>query len=295
MIDPSKVIVKFLIPNVAAGVVIGKGGSYISQMQTESKARMHLSKPEEYFPGSLETHDRILVISGTVEQLLAALHLLLTKLSNEPSAKTVVQGRSPDTISLRLLVHNRLVGTLIGKGGNTIRAFHEDSKASFNISAPPIFPGLNERIVRVTGDIQQIMRGVALLVTKLSENPDYHMIADANVDYTSHFQQQQQQQYMGYHPNPQLEDPMALDNAPNVSLNIPEAKVGAIIGKSGSVLNQMRELLGVSIKIGKRGELVEGGRTCVITGLDQESVEITERLIKYKISLKTDPMMHNGH
>jgi hypothetical protein len=40
-----------------------------------------------------------------------------------------------------MLVHSRLCGTLIGKGGATIRSFNEDSKATFNISPPPAMPG----------------------------------------------------------------------------------------------------------------------------------------------------------
>lgn len=40
-----------------------------------------------------------------------------------------------------MLVHSRLCGTLIGKGGATIRSFNEDSRAVFNISPPPTMPG----------------------------------------------------------------------------------------------------------------------------------------------------------
>jgi len=40
-----------------------------------------------------------------------------------------------------MLVHSRLCGTLIGKGGATIRSFNEDSRAVFNISPPPTLPG----------------------------------------------------------------------------------------------------------------------------------------------------------
>lgn len=36
--------------------------------------------------------------------------------------------------------------------------------------------GLSERILKMTGDVDQLMRAVALVVTKLSENPDYHLL-----------------------------------------------------------------------------------------------------------------------
>ena len=37
----------------------------------------------------------------------------------------------------------------------------------FNISPPPTLPGLTERIVKITGDVDHLMRAVALVVTKL--------------------------------------------------------------------------------------------------------------------------------
>lgn len=37
-----RVVVKFLIPNAAAGSIIGKGGAHISEIQTQSGARMQV-------------------------------------------------------------------------------------------------------------------------------------------------------------------------------------------------------------------------------------------------------------
>ena len=171
---------------------------------------------------------------------------MLSKLRAEPGALRAVQAKEgePATIQLRMLVHSRLCGTLIGKGGATIRSFNEDSRAVFNISPPPTVPGgcppctapprpapcvrcvlwwwwapigrclggapvrrhhrssftaadcchlpppaagLTERIVKITGDVDELMRAVALVVTKLSENPDYHLLTDANLTYSMRF------------------------------------------------------------------------------------------------------------
>jgi predicted RNA-binding protein YlqC (UPF0109 family) len=100
-----------------------------------------LSRASEFYPGSPEGQDRILLISGTVNQLLTALHLVLSKLKAEPGALRAVQAKDGEAIQLRMLVHSRLCGTLIGKGGATIRSFNEDSHAVFNISPPPTLPG----------------------------------------------------------------------------------------------------------------------------------------------------------
>jgi RNA-binding protein Nova len=102
---------------------------------------LQLSRANEYYPGSPEGQDRILLVSGTVNQLLTALHLVLSKLKAEPGALRAVQAKEGEAIQLRMLVHSRLCGTLIGKGGATIRSFNEDSHAVFNISPPPVAPG----------------------------------------------------------------------------------------------------------------------------------------------------------
>lgn len=52
----------------------------------------------------------------------------------------------------------------------------------------------------------------------------------------------------------------------------------------GAVINQIKELLGVSIRISKKGEFLPGtyDRACSITGTP-EAVEIAQRLIQQKI------------
>lgn len=71
---------KFLVSNAAAGSVIGKGGSTITDFQKDSGARIQLSRNQEYFPG---TADRIIMISGKTDDVLKAMDLILNKLLNE--------------------------------------------------------------------------------------------------------------------------------------------------------------------------------------------------------------------
>ncbi len=75
-----KVIAKFLMSNPAAGSIIGKGGANISELQSQSGARLQLSRANEFFPG---TQDRVMLASGSVNQVLTALHLIWTKIQGE--------------------------------------------------------------------------------------------------------------------------------------------------------------------------------------------------------------------
>ncbi|KDD71259.1 hypothetical protein H632_c5437p0, partial [Helicosporidium sp. ATCC 50920] len=70
-----------------------------------------------------------------------------------------------------------------------------------------------------------------------------------------------------------------------LTLGIPEGRVGLVIGRHGAVVNQIKELLGVSIQISRKGEAAEGGgqdRTCRVSG-PREAVEIARQLIHQKI------------
>lgn len=86
-----KVIAKFLMSNAAAGSIIGKGGANISELQSQSGARLQLSRASEFFPG---TQERVMLASGTVNQVLTALHLILTKIQGE-------QVKPPETTTFR--------------------------------------------------------------------------------------------------------------------------------------------------------------------------------------------------
>lgn len=66
--------------NTAAGCIIGKGGSTITDFQSQSGARIQLSRNHEFFPG---TSDRIIMISGAFNEVLKAMGLILEKLLSE--------------------------------------------------------------------------------------------------------------------------------------------------------------------------------------------------------------------
>lgn len=42
---------KLLVPSVAAGAIIGKGGETIAQLQKETGARVKMSKAHDFYPG----------------------------------------------------------------------------------------------------------------------------------------------------------------------------------------------------------------------------------------------------
>jgi hypothetical protein len=68
------------VSNTAAGCIIGKGGSTINDFQSQSGARIQLSRSHEFFPG---TNDRIIMVSGHFDDVTKAMELVLEKLLAE--------------------------------------------------------------------------------------------------------------------------------------------------------------------------------------------------------------------
>lgn len=46
---------KVLVPSVAAGAIIGKGGETIAQLQKDTAARVKMSKSHDFYPGKFIT------------------------------------------------------------------------------------------------------------------------------------------------------------------------------------------------------------------------------------------------
>lgn len=70
-----------------------------------------------------------------------------------------------------------------------------------------------------------------------------------------------------------------------VVMQVPDRSIGAVIGKGGEVINQLKTVVGVRIKVSGRTEFVEGtrDRTITISG-PVAAVQIAEKLIEQKIA-----------
>ncbi len=52
LVPDGSIYLKVLVPSVAAGAIIGKGGETIAQVQKEVNARIKMSKANDFYPGN---------------------------------------------------------------------------------------------------------------------------------------------------------------------------------------------------------------------------------------------------
>ncbi|CAN6703706.1 unnamed protein product [Malus baccata var. baccata] len=277
--------VRFLVSNAAAGSVIGKGGATITDFQSQSGARIQLSRNHEFFPG---TTDRIIMISGTINEIVKAVDLVLAKLLSELHSEETEEVE-PRT-KLRLVVPNSSCGGIIGKGGSTIKSFIEESQAGIKISPQDNnYFGLNDRLVTVTGSLDEQMRAVDLIVSKLSEDSHYAQSMNAPFSYPAAYNA------MSYGPpngtGGKFQNAKE-DWSNSVTIGVADEHIGLVLGRGGRTIAEISQGSGAKIKISDRGDFMSGttDRKVTITG-SQRAIRAAESMIMQKVSYASERAM----
>ncbi|XP_075499477.1 protein BTR1 isoform X2 [Primulina tabacum] len=271
---------RFLLSNAEAGSVIGKGGSTINDIQSQSGARIQLSRNFEYFPG---TSDRIIMVSGMVDEVLKAVEFIFSKLLDE---FYVAEGDEVDPESkIRLVVPNSSCGGIIGKGGAIIRSLIEDSRAGIKISPQDnYFPGLHDRLVTVTGTLREQMRAIELILLKLVADSYYNQSVNAPFSYAVAYTA------MNYRPNGagvkyQNNRSLSKEDSSSVTLGVADEHIGIVVGRGGRNIMEISQLSGARVKISDRGDFLSGtsDRKVTITG-PERAVRTAESMILQKVA-----------
>ncbi|XP_050298109.1 poly(rC)-binding protein 3 isoform X1 [Anthonomus grandis grandis] len=124
------------------------------------------------------------------------------------------------TLTIRLIMQGKEVGSIIGKKGEIVKRFREESGAKINISDG----SCPERIVTVTGSTNSIFKAFTLICKKFEE-------------WCSQFQDNSNSS-SGV-PKPPI----------TLRLIVPASQCGSLIGKGGSKIKEIREVTGASIQV----------------------------------------------
>ncbi|KAG4908208.1 hypothetical protein AAZX31_20G178800 [Glycine max] len=295
--------IRFLVSNSAAGSVIGKGGSTITDFQSQSGARIQLSRNHEFFPG---TTDRIIMVSGAINEIQRAVELILSKLLSELHSEDD-NDAEPKT-KVRLVVPNGSCGGIIGKGGVTIRSFIEDSQAGIKISPQDNnYYGQNDRLVMLTGTFDEQMRAIELIVSKLAEDPHYAQSMNSPFSYPGvYFSGYQGVPYTYVLPSVAPPAYNAVNYRPNgtaggklqnskeersnsLTMGVADEHIGLVVGRGGRNIMEISQVSGARIKISDRGDYISGttDRKVTITG-SQRAIRTAESMILQKVAYATE-------
>ncbi|XP_061987364.1 protein BTR1-like isoform X2 [Populus nigra] len=273
--------IKLLVSNAAAGSVIGKGGATITDFQSQSGARIQLSKNYEFFPG---TSDRIILISGGIDDALKALELIIAKLLSE--IPTEDGDDAEPRMRVRLVVPNNACGSIIGKGGSIIKSFIEESHAGIKISPLDTdFLGLTDRLVTITGTLEEQMHAIDLILSKLTDDTHYLQNMHAPLSYAAAYNSTNH----GLNGAGVKFQHNKEDRTNSVTIGVADEHIGLVVGRGGRNIMEISQNSGARIKISDRGDFMSGtnDRKITITG-SQRAIHAAEDMIMQKVSYASE-------
>ncbi|CUA73874.1 RNA-binding protein rnc1 [Rhizoctonia solani] len=154
--ESDSLTLRALVTTKEAGVIIGKGGKNVADLREQTGVKAGVSKVVQ------GVNERVLTVSGTVEDVAKAYTLIITQLlQSTPSSPGAPPPPPTNThTSLRLLISHNLMGTIIGRGGLKIKAIQDNSGARM-VASKEMLPQSTERIVEVQGSSESIGRAIA--------------------------------------------------------------------------------------------------------------------------------------
>jgi far upstream element-binding protein len=165
--DSGENLKEMRVPSNFVGLIIGKGGEQIRDLQARTGATVQVDK--ENIPG---TNERVVTISGSVEQVREASNAIETIISDRRDGGGMGGNRRmhvPDN-GLKVPVPNDKVGLIIGKGGATIKAIQAKTGANIQIPPDPDSDDRNTRTLIVTGGEEEQKAAEEQIYQILCEN-----------------------------------------------------------------------------------------------------------------------------
>ena len=286
-----KFTVKYLISNVSAGYLIGKGGASIVELQTSTKARINISQSGEFFPGTL---DRAVLIAGTLEQVLSCQSMVMHRIL--PTVQTVDALEGNSFVTAKILIPLTASGLIIGKAGTHIQAITEQSNAVLKLSPKEDAFVTKERILSITGVLDNVLTAMDLVVKKLNEDDEISKYVNPTTAYDRSATgagsvhpsmpnggdpfrgggRSERRQDRVVQMQPPLSVPSSAFNfaetsfsaTTTINLAVPDEYVGIILGSGGSFMAEITRCTGAKITVSRKGDFIQGtkNRSVTITG-----------------------------
>ncbi|KAL8160584.1 hypothetical protein V2J09_002121 [Rumex salicifolius] len=167
---------KIHIPNGKVGVIIGRGGDMIKNLQLRSGAKIQITRDADADPTS---GMRDVELMGTSDQVSRAEQLINEVIaetdaaaSGGPSGNRIVNPVQPGAEQFVMKVPTEKVAMIIGKGGETIKSMQGKSGARIQVVPlhPPPGDTSTERSVYINGTKEQIDTAKELVNEIMSGN-----------------------------------------------------------------------------------------------------------------------------
>ncbi|WRT64826.1 uncharacterized protein IL334_001762 [Kwoniella shivajii] len=301
---PQQISMRSLIVTQDASIIIGRGGAHVNEIREKSSARVTVS---ESIPGNPE---RILNVSGPLDAVAKAFGLIVRRINDEPFDVASVPGSR--AVTIKFIIPNSRMGSVIGKGGSKIKEIQEASGARLNASEA-MLPGSTERVLSVSGVADAVHIAVYYIGTILLEYQERNPGASSG----SYRQVGARGGAGGGGPsgpggpggpsggssggfsnnNANAPPPPGMQTQ---QIFIPNSLVGAIIGKGGSKINEIRAQSQCKIQVTDPGTAAPGAvanpeeRLVTITGYPN-NINTAVSLLYARVEQERQKMLEQNH
>ncbi|KAF8350509.1 hypothetical protein F5887DRAFT_939557 [Amanita rubescens] len=285
----AQIHMRCLIVTQDASIIIGRSGAHVNEIRERSGARVVVS---ESIPGNPE---RILNVSGPLDAVSKAFGLIVRRINDEPFDVPSVPGSR--AVTIKFMIPNSRMGSVIGKQGCKIKEIQEASGARLNASEG-MLPGSTERVLSVAGVADAIhiatyyIGNILIEAQERTPQSSYSVYRPGNSRRPMHSGSSYVPSYNPYGPPPPPHHPS--QQLQTQQIYIPNDLVGCIIGKGGSKINEIRQMSASQIKIMEPGAVGvgvngapaptggEGERLVVITG-QPANIQMAVQLLYHRL------------
>jgi len=294
---------EMMIPGSKVGLIIGKGGLTIKQLQERTGAKMVIIQD-----GPNQEMEKLLKISGDPQKVEHAkqlvFELLQDKGNDQPNRSqnqrsmqdhggayfNAGRGNDGGGDQFEIVIPKVAVGVVIGKEGSMIKKIQSDTGCSMKIlQTKGDEPG--DRICTVQGTKQQVDEGKIMIeelidsVLRRNNEGGGRGERGGNDNWSnnrsggSNFQPQHQQNQSPSMGGVQVQQ---------YEFSVPSNKCGIIIGRGGDTIKQINQQSGAHCEMDRNKSANQmDEKTFTIKG-DQHQVEEVKRLIQDKINMDID-------
>ncbi|KAL5759485.1 hypothetical protein ACOSP7_018009 [Xanthoceras sorbifolium] len=267
-------VYRYLCPLKKIGSIIGKGGEIVKQLRSETKSNVRIS---ETIPGCDE---RIVTIYSSSEEsnlfedsgefvspAQDALFRVHDRIIDEDNFEDVLDDfKDLQQVTVRMLVPADQIGCVIGKGGQVVQNIRTETSAQIRIlkdeHLPPCALSFDE-LLQIGGAPSVVRKALIQVASRLHENPSrsQHLLLSSSSSLYQSGSVFLSPPLMGSYGNYSARRDEASAREFSLRLVCPTGNIGGVIGKGGSIIKQIRQESGASIKVDSSGA---EGDDCII-------------------------------
>lgn len=276
---------KLLVSNNTAGVLLGKGGSYLKELENSAGCCVKLSPSKCFYPGS--GHQRVVAVAGREDTIDAALSAVITACAEADRQYAEREGRPQDgKTTVQAAIPNSACGLVLGRQGIMQKTILEQTGVPIKIAKLNESTVEGERLVTFAGPKDSVIEAVLKVCKIIQADPTLGQFLETPADGGGGVQSMRPGSAGppaagGWTPppppaaawthaspssaggtpsrSPHLADGGTMDDFPcAINFEVTDGEAAHIIGKGGAFLQSVVQDTGAKVQISKRGQHVPG-------------------------------------